>query len=188
MPRSRILRTDKLESKLVENIISATIDAGFVGKLVFKIKLTEFGTTNLNDFQTFQKEIQNSVQIDLTPFPNNYYGIGHENFKEDLTPNVVFCGENYKKSLQNNLENSLENNLSNQNLVQIYNNLPKSYQIILLNLAQTMTKQSEKGKIKYGTNIDENANSNTEYWQNHAMEEMADFLVYLQKFIDSKNV
>lgn len=186
MPRSRILRVDKNESKLVENIISATIDAGFVGKLVFKTKLTEFGATNLSDFQTFQKIIQNSVQIDLIPFSNNYYGFGHDNYKENLTPNVVFCGEHYKENLENNLDSL--NNSSNQNLLQIYNNLPKSYQNILLNLAQTMTKQSEKGKIKYGTNIDENLNSNPEYWQNHLLEELADGLVYLQKFIDSKNV
>jgi len=40
MPRSRILRTDRPESKYVENVISATIDSGFCGKLVWKIKMT----------------------------------------------------------------------------------------------------------------------------------------------------
>lgn len=39
-PRSRVLRLDKSESEKVFHISSAVIDAGFTGKLVWKILLT----------------------------------------------------------------------------------------------------------------------------------------------------
>ena len=59
--------------------------------------------------------------------------------------------------------------------------LPETYQKALLRLAKTMLKQSEKGKVKYGIDIDQNTNQNLKYWQNHADEELADFLVYQEK-------
>ena len=59
--------------------------------------------------------------------------------------------------------------------------LPETYQKALLRLAKTMLKQSEKGKAKYGIDIDQNTNQNLKYWQNHADEELADFLVYQEK-------
>ena len=109
MPRSRILRQECQESKFVKNVISATIDAGFVGKLVFKIELTEEGSAVLeSQLKTLencwsyehktvfteglilarcQKETQNSVQIDLNPFPNNYYDGTNQT---ELEPDVIF--------------------------------------------------------------------------------------------------
>ena len=59
--------------------------------------------------------------------------------------------------------------------------LPETYQKALLRLAKTMLKQSEKGKVKYGIDIDQNTNQSLKYWQNHADEELADFLVYQEK-------
>ena len=59
--------------------------------------------------------------------------------------------------------------------------LPETYQKALLRLAKTMLNQSEKGKVKYGIDIDQNTNQNLKYWQNHADEELADFLVYQEK-------
>ena len=59
--------------------------------------------------------------------------------------------------------------------------LPETYQKALLRLAKTMLKQSEKGKAKYGIDIDQNTNQSLKYWQNHADEELADFLVYQEK-------
>lgn len=90
MPRSRVLREDKEESELVEDVISATIDSGFVGHLVFKIRLTYEGFSKLtNGFSVeyFQELIQNSVQIDLNPFPNNYYKGTNQT---ELEPDMVF--------------------------------------------------------------------------------------------------
>ena len=78
--------------------------------------------------------------------------------------------------------NSLTN--SQKNIQEIYENLPKTYQKILLRLAKTMEKQSAKGKEKYGYTMDDNTNPNPEYWKNHLMEEMADGLVYMQKMIE----
>ncbi len=71
-------------------------------------------------------------------------------------------------------------NTANQ-LLTIFNELPKTYQNALLKLAKTMLKQTEKGKVKYGTDIDQNQNQSLEYWQQHAEEELADFLVYQEK-------
>ena len=97
MPRSRILREDCQESKYVKNVISATIDAGFVGKLVFKIELTEKSgevlssqiicTSEKTAFKQFEFCIENSVQIDLNPFPNNYYSGTNQ---KELEPDVIF--------------------------------------------------------------------------------------------------
>lgn len=59
--------------------------------------------------------------------------------------------------------------------------LPKTYQKALLRLAKTMLKQSQKGIAKYGEDIDQNQNQSLSYWQDHADEELADFLVYQEK-------
>jgi len=66
-------------------------------------------------------------------------------------------------------------------LTAIFDQLPKTYQKALLRLAKTMLKQSEKGKAKYGTDIDQNTNQSLSYWQEHADEELTDFLVYQEK-------
>jgi hypothetical protein len=72
--RSRVLRLEKQESQLIVQIISATIDANFCGKLVWKIALTELGFASFEmDKNNFQTKIKNSVQIDLFKFDNNYY-------------------------------------------------------------------------------------------------------------------
>lgn len=99
MPRSRVLRSNKEESKLVENVISATIDAGFCGRLVFKIILTLEGLVRLGNMPgfeavPFQKLIQNSVQIDLNPFPKNYYQGTNQT---DLEPDVIFTSSKPKR-------------------------------------------------------------------------------------------
>jgi hypothetical protein len=66
-------------------------------------------------------------------------------------------------------------------LTAIFDQLPQTYQKALLRLARTMLKQSEKGKAKYGIDIDQNTNQSLSYWQEHADEELADFLVYQEK-------
>ena len=92
MPRSRILRQECLESEYVKNVISATIDAGFCGKLVWKIELTDKGLDIIKrysgcfDYSLFGL-IKNSIQIDLNPFPNNYYDGANQT---ELEPDVVF--------------------------------------------------------------------------------------------------
>jgi len=68
--------------------------------------------------------------------------------------------------------------LNSNQLVTICEKLPQTYQKALLRLAKTMLKQSEKGKAKYGIDIDQNQNQSLGYWQEHADEELADFLVY----------
>jgi len=69
-------------------------------------------------------------------------------------------------------------------LTTITNQLPKTYQKALLRLAKTMLKQSQKGIAKYREDIDQNQNQSLKYWQNHADEELADFLVYQEKIRD----
>jgi hypothetical protein len=67
------------------------------------------------------------------------------------------------------------------NIAIIAEKLPQTYQKALLRLAKTMLKQSEKGKAKYGIDIDQNTNQSLSYWLEHADEELADFLVYQEK-------
>jgi len=113
--RSRVLRPECRESIYIESVNGAVIDANFTGKLCFKIKMTKEGIalfltciragdladqlsqdTKLSDFFTggFQTQIQDSVQIDLTPCQNNYYDKDNSNFQEGLTPDVKFFCEN----------------------------------------------------------------------------------------------
>jgi hypothetical protein len=84
--RSRVLRLEKEESKLIIQIISATIDANFCGKLVWKMALTNLGFANFElEKKNFQAKIKNSVQIDLFKFDNNYYnGTNQTNLRADI--------------------------------------------------------------------------------------------------------
>lgn len=100
MPRSRVLRHTYTESYYIENIVSATIDAGFCGKLVWKVKLSEntsikniYAGKNILTPEYLLKVhglLKNSVQIDLVPFPNNYYNGTNQT---DLEPDVIFMGD-----------------------------------------------------------------------------------------------
>lgn len=78
-------------------------------------------------------------------------------------------------------------NQKSKSIEEIYTELPKTYQTILLKLANKMLTQSEKGVKKYGTNIDENQEKSTDYWENHLLEEIADSLVYLEKILQNRN-
>jgi hypothetical protein len=49
-------------------------------------------------------------------------------------------------------------------MLEIYNQLPTTYQKALLQFATVMLQQSEKDKAKYGMSIDENTNQSPEYW------------------------
>ena len=102
LPRSRTLRLGKNESKWVKIIIAATIDAGFVGYLFWKIELTNYAILEIEnslktfennqkfDFNKLQEIIQNSLQIDLYPFPTNYYNGTNQT---DMVPEIVFINE-----------------------------------------------------------------------------------------------
>lgn len=87
-----------VESELVEDVISNVFAAGFTGHLIFKIKLTDKGYEKFTNRINFQKLIQNSVQIDLNPFPRNYYQGTNQT---DLEPDVVFTSGNSPMELDN---------------------------------------------------------------------------------------
>ena len=100
--RSRVLRADKPESSIVEQIISATIDAGFCGPLVWKIKLTKEGYELFSkqvDTEQFSTYLKNCQQIHMFQSPaGNYYNREYdENGKiisgtsqTDLNPDITF--------------------------------------------------------------------------------------------------
>lgn len=95
--RSRVLRIEKQESKLVIQIISATIDANFCGKLVWKISLTNFGWKTFQDAKdNFESKIKDTVQIDLFKFDNNYYNGSNQT---ELVPDIYFFSEKFGKHL-----------------------------------------------------------------------------------------
>jgi len=71
-----------------------------------------------------------------------------------------------------------------EELLVLFQSLPKTYQRILLRLTKTMSKQSQKGEEKYGYTMDDNTNPDPKYWENHLFEEMADGLVYMQKLLE----
>lgn len=98
LARSKILRLDKIEAKLVKNLISAVIDAGFVGKLCFKVELTKEGIENLKklNLPEFQTKIANIVQIDLFPFGYNYYQGSNQT---NLQPDIKFTPFDIQKPL-----------------------------------------------------------------------------------------
>jgi hypothetical protein len=100
--RSRVLRQDRDESKIVEQIISASIDAGFCGPLVWKTKLTKLGLDiylESKDKQKFAEYLKDCQQIHLFPSPaGNYYeriyddsgNIIEGTSQTDLEPDIIF--------------------------------------------------------------------------------------------------
>ena len=66
--RSRVLRTVKEESRYTESVIAATIDAGFIGHLFWKIKLTIAGD---NLFNNTQKRLGIDYMTPLNPDAGN---------------------------------------------------------------------------------------------------------------------
>ena len=92
--RSRVLRPDKNESKLVENVIAAVIDAGFCGNLFWKLKLTKAGVdifknSKVENFQELVSSFKGCQQLYLHPTLNqqNYYEGTNQT---DLIPDLVF--------------------------------------------------------------------------------------------------
>jgi len=89
--RSRVLRRDKTENEYVIQIISATIDAGFCGHLVWKVQLTSKGTELLESQENLQggsRFFSNCQQLHLLPSPaGNYYDGTNQT---DLQPDVIF--------------------------------------------------------------------------------------------------
>ena len=89
--RSRVLRVGKLENELVIQIISATIDAGFCGKLVWKVLLTKKGLEFCKN--KTKEEIATALsgcqQLHLfeSPAKNYYDGSNQTNF----VPNIKFA-------------------------------------------------------------------------------------------------
>jgi len=89
--RSRVLRIGKPENEYVVHIISATIDAGFCGHLVWKVQLTQKGV-ELVQVQTDKNVIANLFsgcqQIHLFPSPaGNYYNGTNQT---GLEPDIIF--------------------------------------------------------------------------------------------------
>ena len=84
----------------------------------------------------------------------------------------------------NQLEDSIKE-LDLATLTDLYNNLPKTYQKVLIRLAKTMTKQYHKGIIKYGVSIDD-AKDEDYNWHEMALEEIADMFVYLERARNQK--
>jgi hypothetical protein len=91
--RSRVTRIDRKESSLVEQIISATIDAGYQGHLVWKIKLTNEGVKVMDEYvnghnQELLDLFCDCQQIHLFPSPgDDYYNGTHQT---DLEPEIIF--------------------------------------------------------------------------------------------------
>jgi hypothetical protein len=91
--RSRVTRINKSESTLIEQIVSATIDAGYQGKLVWKTKLTKRGVKIISEMEeTGDKELldlfRDCQQIHLFPSPSgNYYNGTNQT---TLEPEITF--------------------------------------------------------------------------------------------------
>jgi hypothetical protein len=89
--RSRVLRTGKEESRYVESVISASIDAGFCGFLVWKTKLTKEGGSLLSeasDWKQVENKFSHCQQLHLFPSPaGNYYSGTNQT---DFDPDVIF--------------------------------------------------------------------------------------------------
>ena len=87
--RSRVVRSSQNESRTVENVIAAVIDAGFCGYLFWKIKLTKEGIeqAKTESSDTFLTRIQNAQQIWLIPHAGaNYYnGTNQTNHTQEIT-------------------------------------------------------------------------------------------------------
>ena len=89
--RSRVLRQDKIQSKYIEQVISAIIDAGFCGPLVWKTKLTREGLElwqQTSDFTQIASIFAEAQQLHLFPSPaGNYYNGSNQT---NLEPDIVF--------------------------------------------------------------------------------------------------
>ncbi len=95
-PRSRVLRLDKTESERVLHISCAVIDAGFVGKLVWKILLTPGYIAELEQMIAQGKKELSPEEIahfrdaqQLMFFPcasGNYYNGSNQT---KLTPEII---------------------------------------------------------------------------------------------------
>jgi hypothetical protein len=89
--RSRVLRQGKEQSKYIEQVISAIIDAGFCGPLVWKTKLTREGLELLqqtSDFTQIASIFAEAQQLHLFPSPaGNYYNGSNQT---NLEPDIVF--------------------------------------------------------------------------------------------------
>lgn len=70
--------------------------------------------------------------------------------------------------------------ITDNNLLKTYYSLPKTYQKAIVRMVNTMHSQYEKGIKKYGVNMDE-VKQDDYNWNDMAMEEMADMLVYIEK-------
>jgi hypothetical protein len=89
MNRSRVLRQGKDESKYVQSVYGAVIDAGFVGHLFWKIQLTPAGLSKYHetkDLTEFAKHLVGCQQIICWPSPaGNYYnGSNQTNLKPEI--------------------------------------------------------------------------------------------------------
>ncbi len=90
--RSRVIRPEKKEFKLVENIISAIIDAGYYGYLHWKVKLTNAwvelckNTKNLSDITEDFIDCQQLYLFQSLAW--NYYNWTNNN--PDLIPDITF--------------------------------------------------------------------------------------------------
>ena len=89
--RSRVLRVGKLENELVIQIISATIDAGFCGKLVWKVLLTKKGLEFCQNQTTQEIAIAlggcQQLHLFQSPAKNYYDGSNQTN----LIPDIKFA-------------------------------------------------------------------------------------------------
>jgi len=89
--RSRVLRQGKDQSKYIEQVISAIIDAGFCGPLVWKTKLTQEGLDlfkHAPDFATIAPIFAEAQQLHLFPSPaGNYYNGSNQT---NLEPDIIF--------------------------------------------------------------------------------------------------
>jgi hypothetical protein len=88
--RSRVLRQEKEESKLVVSIFGAVIDAGFTGHLFWKLQLTADGFAKYQETQNleaFAQYLTGCQQIMCWPSPaGNYYsGSNQTNLIHDIT-------------------------------------------------------------------------------------------------------
>ena len=90
--RSRVMRPEKNEFKIVENVISAIIDAWYYGYIHGKIKLTNSwvklckNTENLNDIVDNFIDCQQIYLFQSMAW--NYYNWTNNN--PDLIPNITF--------------------------------------------------------------------------------------------------
>lgn len=100
--RSRLLRLDREESEIVEQVISASIDSGFCGHIVWKTKLTKKGFElykDTRDLVFLAQKLKDCQQLHLFPSPaGNYYNrvydengnlVGGTN-QTDLEPHIIF--------------------------------------------------------------------------------------------------